>query len=136
MSQYARREYGAENSASLSRRVMSRRCHSRSWKAPHHAGSPRDGSPAGWESVFEVVVGAGALRGGAALEELRRVLTRLARLARRAFGRVAPDLGLELDDVDELVRLPAQFVSHHGWLGRDRRDDDNPHATPLHRLDQ
>src|SRR5215208_5174356 len=135
MSQYARREYGAENSASLSRRVMSHHCHSRSWKAPHHAVA-RARNYCRWGLVFEVVVGTGALRGGAALEELRRVLTRLARLARRAFGRVAPDLGLELDDVDELVRLAAQFVSHHGWLRRDRRDDDNPHATPLHRLDQ
>src|SRR5262245_65669482 len=74
--------------------------------------------------VFEFVVGAGAgaLRGDTALEELWRVLAlarlaRLAWLARCALGRIAADLRLQLDDVDELVGLAAQLVGHRGGRG-------------------
>jgi hypothetical protein len=60
--------------------------HSRDRAAGHRGGS-----------VFEIVVvsrrvGAGPLRRGGSLQELRRVP--LARLACRTLGRVAPDLGL------------------------------------------
>ena len=63
-------------------------------------------------SVFEIILivegGARsrALRRGGALEELGRV-ARLARFARRPLGRIAADLGLQLDDVEEHIGLPA-----------------------------
>src|SRR6516162_7971884 len=44
------------------------------------------------------------LRGCTALQELRH-MPRLAGFAGRARGRIATDLGLQLDDVDELVGL-------------------------------
>src|SRR5437588_7069218 len=44
-------------------------------------------------------VGTGALRGCTALQELRH-MPRLAGFAGRARGRIAADLGLQLDDVD------------------------------------
>ena len=50
--------------------------------------------------------------------------------------RVAADLVLQLDDVDELVGLAAQFVGDHRRLRRDGRHHDDAHAAPLHRLDQ
>jgi hypothetical protein len=37
-------------------------------------------------------------------------MPRLAGFAGRARGRIAADLGLQLDDVDELVGLPAQLI--------------------------
>jgi hypothetical protein len=61
--------------------------------------------------IFEIIVvvnrrvGAGALRRGGSLQELRRVP--LARLACRTFSRVAPDLGLQFDDVEKDVGLTA-----------------------------
>ncbi len=58
------------------------------------------------------------------------------RLAHRALGRIAADLVLQLDDVDELIGLAAQLVGDHRRLGRDRRHDNDAHAAPLHRLDQ
>ena len=63
-------------------------------------------------------------------------LTAFARLTRRALRRVAADLVLQRDDVDELVGLSAQLVGDHGRLRRNRRHDDDAHAAPLHRLDQ
>ena len=48
----------------------------------------------------------------------------------------APRDVLQLDDVDELVRLPAQLVGHHRWLCRDGRYYRYPNPTALHRLDQ
>ena len=82
-----------------------------------HSGQSRAGC-AGWSagaglsvgSVFEIVVAAGPLRHSAALQELRRVLTLLAGFARRSFAavaRIAADLPLQFDDVNELVGLPA-----------------------------
>ncbi len=44
--------------------------------------------------------------------------------------------GHELRQVDEFVRLAAQFVGDHRRLRRDRRDDRDPHALALNRLDQ
>ena len=58
------------------------------------------------------------------------------RLALRPLVRIAADLGLQGDDVDELVGLAAQFVGDHRRLRRDRRNHDDADAAPLHRLDQ
>src|SRR5262245_63411316 len=76
-------------------------------------------------SIVELVVvgsrAADPLRRRAALQELRGVLA-LARLARLAclpccaLGRIAADLGLQLDDVDELGGLPPQLIGDHGRL--------------------
>src|SRR5207247_248345 len=68
-------------------------------------------SPAMTASVFEIVVvigrsaGACPLRHRGALQELRRmpIAAWLARLARGALGRIAADLRLQLDDVEEDV---------------------------------
>src|SRR5260370_25893702 len=46
------------------------------------------------------------------------VMPRLAGFAGRARGRIAADLGLQLDDVDELVGLAAQLSGHHLRLRR------------------
>jgi hypothetical protein len=45
----------------------------------------------------------------AALQEMPR----LAGFAGRALGRIATDLGLPLDNVDELVGLAAQLIGYH-----------------------
>src|SRR5262245_53281696 len=87
------------------------------------SGQSGPGSPD--TSVVELVVvdGSGcarALGGLRAMQELRGVaLARLARLPRRPLGRVAPDLRLELHDVEEDIGLPSQFVGDHGRLGGD-----------------
>ncbi len=52
------------------------------------------------------------------------------------FGRVPSDLAGEVNDVDELVGLPAKFVSDHRRLRADGGDHRNPYAAPLHRLYQ
>src|SRR5262249_38400969 len=80
-------------------------------------------------------VGNGALRGRTALQELRHV-PRLAGFAGRALPRIAADLGLQLDDVDELVGLAAQLIGEHRRLRRDGGDHADAPPTPLHRLDQ
>src|SRR5262249_10526811 len=68
--------------------------------------------------VLEIFVVAGsrvgALRCRTALQELRVALARLARFARRPLGRIASDLRLQFDDVEEDVCLAAQLVGHHG----------------------
>jgi len=75
------------------------------------------------ESVFEIVVGARTLWHGGPLQELRRVLAWLARFTWLSWrtvapvSRVAPNLALQFDNVDELIGLPAQFVGHHRRLG-------------------
>src|SRR5918993_4392820 len=97
-------------------------------------GQSRGGSTAAMVSLaiqssdrlfFVVEVLAGTARGGrctgrrsgAALQELRRVLAALVAafrpLARSALGRIAADLRLQLDEVDEDVGLPAQLVGDH-----------------------
>src|SRR5262245_23226614 len=65
--------------------------------------------------VVEFVVGRWARRGArrAALQKLGMALTRLAS---GTFCWVAANLGLQLDDVEEDVSLPAQFVCDHGGL--------------------
>src|SRR5262249_41845055 len=94
-------------------------------------------------SVLEIVVviesraGGRPLRRRRALQELRRMaLARFARFARRALGRLAADLRLQLDDIEEDVGLPAQLVGHHRRLGGDRGHDGYAYAPPLHGLDQ
>src|SRR5262249_32641865 len=82
-----------------------------------------------------------ALSAGAALEELRRVtrlawLSRLSSFAGGAFAGIAADFVLQLDDIDKLIGLPAQFVGHHRWLRGNGGYDHNADAAPLHRLDQ
>src|SRR5262245_11907241 len=80
-------------------------------------------------SVFEIVVviegraGARRLRRRRTLQELRRVaLARLARFARRALGRIAADLRLQLYDVEEDVGLTAQLGGNHRRLRGDGGD--------------
>ena len=53
--------------------------------------------------------GTSALLGCTALQEMPR----LAGFAGRTLGRIATDLGLQLDDVDELVGLAAQLIGDH-----------------------
>ena len=61
----------------------------------------------------------------------------MARLARgRLLGRVAAQFGLQLNQIGEDVGLAPQFVGDHRRLAGNRRDHGNPHAAPLHRLDQ
>src|SRR5215831_6581950 len=93
-------------------------------------------------SVFEIVVIEGRARARPlwrrrTLQELRGVpLARLARFARRALGRIAADLRLQLYDVEEDVGLAAQLGGNHRRLRRDGGDHGHAHAAPLHRLDQ
>src|SRR5262245_8670649 len=66
-------------------------------------------------SLLEVVIAPRRHR-GRALQELRRVMTRLTIAAvtgSGAFGWVAAELGLQLDEVGEDVGLAAQFVGDH-----------------------
>src|SRR5260370_20352902 len=83
--------------------------------------------PALWRlSIFlEVVVVADALRRRGPLQELRRV-PGLAGFPGSAFGRIAADLPLQLDDVHEYIRLPAQLVGNPPRLGGDRRVPRSP----------
>src|SRR5262245_43501062 len=85
--------------------------------------------------VVKLVVGCWASwgTGRAALQKLRMAL---ARLAGRPFRRVAANLGLQLDDVEEDVSLSAELVSNHWRLGGDGGDHSDPDAPALHRLDQ
>src|SRR5215470_9657767 len=64
------------------------------------------------------------------------MLARLSRLAGGTLGRVAADLRLQFNDVEEHVRLPAQFVGDHRWLSRDGRDHGDAYAAALHGFDQ
>src|SRR5438128_5275248 len=82
------------------------------------SGQSRSGTRVrGWRldraaSLLEVVI-APRRHGGRALEELRGVVARLALGAITrggAFGRVAAELGLQLDEVGEDVGLAAQLV--------------------------
>src|ERR1700680_1570282 len=72
---------------------------------------------AGSFSVLEfVVIGSPRRHGGRALQELRRVMTRLARGG--ALGGGAAELGLQLDQIGEDVGLAPQFVGDHRRLAR------------------
>ena len=61
----------------------------------------------------------------------------VARLARRrAFRRIAAELGLQLDEIGEHIGLAAQLVGDHRRLARNGGDHGDANAAPLHRLDQ
>jgi len=60
----------------------------------------------------------------------------LARLAGRSFRRVAANLGLQLNNVEEDISLPAQLVCNHWWLGGNGGDHGHPDAAALHGLNQ
>src|SRR3954471_4213325 len=95
------------------------------------SGQSRSGTRVrGWRldraaSLLEVVIAPRRHR-GRALEELRGVMASLATLAAvtrgGAFGRVAAELGLQLDEVGEDVGLAAQLVGDHRRLARDGGD--------------
>jgi geranylgeranyl pyrophosphate synthase len=53
-----------------------------------------------------------------------------------AFGRVAAELGPELDEIGEDVGLAAQLVGDHRRLAGDGGDRGDPHAAALDGLDQ
>ena len=55
---------------------------------------------------------------------------------RRPIARIASDPRDQLGEIDEFVRLTAQFIRHHRRLGRDRRHDRHPNALALNRFDQ
>src|SRR3954468_12311906 len=92
------------------------------------SGQSRSGtSVSGWRlsraaSLVEVVIAPRRHR-RRALEELRGMMARLAVTAVTrggAFGRVAAELGLQLDEVGEDVGLAAQLVGDHRRLAGDR----------------
>src|SRR5436309_1702562 len=106
---------GALNQSASRRRHSSRNVLRRGHSGQSRPGLP-DASGIALRLVLEIVVviesraRARPLRRRRALQELRRVaLARFARFARRALGRVAADLRLQLDDVEEDVGLPAQL---------------------------
>src|SRR5262249_58939447 len=85
-------------------------------------------------SVFEIVVviegraGACRLRRRWTLQELRRVaVVRLARFARRALGRIAADLPLQLYGVAEDVGLGAPPGGTHPPARPEGREHPHPH---------
>ena len=56
--------------------------------------------------------------------------------ARRPVARIAADPLNELSEIDEFIRLAAQFISHHRRLGRNRRHDRDPNALALNRFNE
>src|SRR6185312_13212819 len=85
-----------------------------------HSGQSRSGSARGRAArdspgaasflIVEIVVSAPWCHRGGALQELRRVMTRLAWLARRrTFRRIASKLGLQFDEVGEHVSLAPEL---------------------------
>ena len=52
------------------------------------------------------------------------------------MGRIAAELGLQLQEISENVGLASQLVRDHRRLTRNRRDHGHPDATALHRFDQ
>jgi hypothetical protein len=83
-------------------------------------------------SILEIVVITPRRHGGYALQELRRVMTRLARSG--ALGRIAADLGLPFHDVGEDVGLAPQLIGNHRRLAANGRDHGDADATALHRV--
>src|ERR1700744_6737225 len=84
----------SRNPTSLGQSGQLRSGSAESRAVPASAGLPRP-----LVSVVEIVVIAPRRRGGGALQELRRVMARLARGG--ALGRVAAELGLQLDEIGE-----------------------------------
>src|SRR6266568_4813923 len=90
-------------------------------------------SPATRNLVLEFFfAGTGALLGCTALQEMPR----FAGFASRTLGRMTTDLGLQFDDVDELVGLAAQLIGDHRRLRRGGGDHTDAHPAALHRFDQ
>src|ERR1700721_3163127 len=82
--------------------------------------------------VLEIVVITPRRRGGRALQELRRMMTRLARSG--TLGRIAAELGLQFHEIGEDVGLAPQFVGdHRGRVGNVEhpRQPDAPPRAPL-----
>src|SRR5271156_5623783 len=128
---------GALNHPGSLLRVSSRKATSRGQSGQSRSGSQRGGAAApdaGSLLLFEIVVIAPWRHGGGAMQELRRVMTRLAR--GRTFGGIAAELGLQLYKVGENVGLTPQLVGDHRRLARNRRDHGDADAAALHRLDQ
>ena len=73
-----------------------------------------------------------ALLGCPALQEMPQ----LAGFAGRGLARIATDLGLQLDDVDELVGLAAQLIGDHRRLcpGAGDHGDTHPVAGEQHHV--
>src|ERR1700692_1496070 len=97
--------------------------HSGQLRSGSEGGRGRPPAPAGRAgslSIVEIVVIAPRRHGGRALQELRRVMTRLARS--RTLGWVAAELGLQFDQIGEDVGLAPQLVGYHRRLARNRRD--------------
>src|SRR3984957_1784873 len=69
---------------------------------------PAPAGPPGPRPIVEIVVIAPRRHGGRALQELRRVMTRLPR--GRTLGWIAAELGLQLHQIREDVGLAPQFV--------------------------
>src|SRR5260370_29452384 len=80
-------------------------------------------------SIVEIVVIASRRHGGRALQELRRVMTRLAR--GRTLGWIAAELGLQLHQVGEDVGLAPQLVGDHRRPARNRAYPGGPAAAAL-----
>src|SRR5436190_24343237 len=99
---------GALNQVGSRRRQSARNALRRGQREQFRPGLP-DSPVIGSGSIVEVVIvgsaGAGPLRSSGSLQELWCMplarLARLARLAGGALGRVAADLGLQFDNVEE-----------------------------------
>src|SRR5262245_13961303 len=75
------------------------------------------------------------------LQELRRMGCRAIVAGRASLPWcplcwVSADLGLQLDDVDEHVSLPTQFIRHHWRLRRYGRDDGHADPSALYGFDK
>ena len=56
--------------------------------------------------------------------------------ARRPVAGIAADPRDQLGEIDEFIRLTAQFIRHHRRLGRNRRHDRDPNALALNRFNE
>src|SRR6202166_651544 len=95
---------------------------------------PAPAGRAGSLSIVEIFVIAPRRHGGRALQELGRVMARLAR--GRTLGWIAAELGLQLHQIREDVGLGPQFRGDHRRLARNRRDNGHPNAAALYGFDQ
>src|SRR5665213_3521312 len=130
---------GELNQPGSRRRVAWRKATSLGQSGQSRSGSVRDRSASGWppavlSSIVEIVVIAPRRHRGGPPQELRRVVTRLAR--GRALGGVAAELRLQFDQIGEDIGLAPQFVGDQGRLAGNRRDHGDPDAAALHSLDQ
>src|SRR5260221_4313367 len=103
------------------------------WFYERNRHAARSRSPKPSSSIIEVVFAPWS-PGGRALQELRRVVTRLAR--GRALGRITAELGLQFHQIGEDVGLAPQFIGDHRRLARNRRDHGDTDAAALYCVDQ